>query len=82
MTYAGMIKQSRHTTIRTMPLINFTKNTAAMLYGIEAKTAYQSAFDSIRQLAVHLRNSVVHKTKVYFLDLLRKFYILTSKGLL
>ncbi|KAK9474148.1 Noc2p family-domain-containing protein [Dipodascopsis tothii] len=62
-TYAGMIKQARATSIRTMPLINLTKNTAAMLYGIDFKTSYQTAFDAIRQLAVHLRNSVVHKTK-------------------
>ncbi|KAK9466321.1 Noc2p family-domain-containing protein [Lipomyces arxii] len=62
-SYAGMIKNARQTTVHTMPLINFMKNSAASLYGLNSGVAYQTAFDYIRQLAIHLRNSVVHKTK-------------------
>ncbi|KAK9314173.1 Noc2p family-domain-containing protein [Lipomyces starkeyi] len=62
-SYAGMIKNCRHTSIHTIPLINFMKNTAATLYALDREVAYQTAFDYIRQLAIHLRNSVVHKTK-------------------
>ncbi|KAK9319286.1 Noc2p family-domain-containing protein [Lipomyces orientalis] len=62
-SYAGMVKNCRQTSIHTVPLINFMKNTSATLYSLNRDVAYQTAFDYIRQLAIHLRNSVVHKTK-------------------
>ncbi|KAK7204922.1 Noc2p family-domain-containing protein [Myxozyma melibiosi] len=62
-SYAGMVKNCRHTSVHTMPMILFMKNTAATLYSLDPETTYQTAFDFIRQLAIHLRNSVVHKTK-------------------
>ncbi|KAK9480316.1 Noc2p family-domain-containing protein [Lipomyces japonicus] len=62
-SYAGMVKNCRHTSVHTLPLINFMKNTAATLYSLDAEVSYQTAFDYIRQLAIHLRNSVVQKTK-------------------
>lgn len=62
-SYAGMVKNCRHTTVYTMPMILFMKNTAATLYSLDPEITYQTAFDFIRQLAIHLRNSVVHKTK-------------------
>ncbi|KAK9238617.1 Noc2p family-domain-containing protein [Lipomyces kononenkoae] len=62
-SYAGMIKNCRQTSIHTIPLINFMKNTAATLYALNREVSYQTAFDYIRQLAIHLRNSVVHKSK-------------------
>ncbi|KAK9453811.1 Noc2p family-domain-containing protein [Dipodascopsis uninucleata] len=61
-SYSVMVKSSGHTSVHTMPTINFLKNTSASLYSLDDDVAYQTAFDYIRQLAVHLRNSVVHKT--------------------
>ncbi|KAK9449172.1 Noc2p family-domain-containing protein [Limtongia smithiae] len=67
-SYTGMVKNSRSSTTHTMPLINFMKNTAATLYDLDAETSYRIAFDYIRQLAIHLRRSVVHKTKDSYKD--------------
>lgn len=58
LTYGTFIKHCRQTSIRTMPLINFQKNSAAELFGIDATLAYQVGFEYIRQLAIHLRNSI------------------------
>ncbi|EGV61754.1 Noc2-domain-containing protein [Yamadazyma tenuis ATCC 10573] len=41
-----------------MPLLNFCKNSAAELYGIDETVAYQVGFEYVRQLAIHLRNSI------------------------
>lgn len=62
-TYAGILRNSRRTNIHTMPGLNFQKNSAATLYGIEASTAYQQGFQFIRQLAMHLRTSIVSTNK-------------------
>lgn len=61
-SYSGMIKASRKTNIHTMPTINLLKNSIASLYEIEPTISYQVAFQFIRQLAIHLRSSIVNKT--------------------
>lgn len=56
--YSSFIKNARKTNIHSMPLINFQKNSGAELFGIDETLAYQVGFDYIRQLAIHLRNSI------------------------
>lgn len=62
-TYSSFIKSCRKTNMRTMPLINFQKNSAAELFGIDEGISYQTGFEYIRQLAIHLRNSINATTK-------------------
>lgn len=61
-TYSALIKYSRQSNIHTMGGINFQKNSAATLYGIDPNLAYRLGFQYIRQLAVHLRSSLTNKT--------------------
>ncbi|SCW03421.1 LAFE_0G10044g1_1 [Lachancea fermentati] len=62
-TYSSFIKSCRKTNIRTMPLINFQKNSSAELFGVDEVLGYQIGFEYIRQLAIHLRNSITTSTK-------------------
>ncbi|CAL9737293.1 nucleolar complex protein 2 [Monosporozyma servazzii] len=62
-TYSTFIKSCRKTNVRTMPLINFQKNSAAELFGIDETLSYQIGFESIRQLAIHLRNTLSATSK-------------------
>ncbi|CCD24973.1 mRNA-binding ribosome synthesis protein NOC2 NDAI_0E01570 [Naumovozyma dairenensis CBS 421] len=62
-TYSTFIKSCRKTNLRTMPLINFQKNSAAELFGIDEVVSYQVGFEYIRQLAIHLRNTMNATTK-------------------
>ncbi|CAI4742969.1 BGP_1a_G0050820.mRNA.1.CDS.1 [Saccharomyces cerevisiae] len=62
-TYSTFIKSCRKTNMRSMPLINFQKNSAAELFGIDEVLGYQVAFEYIRQLAIHLRNTMNATTK-------------------
>ncbi|CCH59256.1 hypothetical protein TBLA_0B04180 [Henningerozyma blattae CBS 6284] len=61
--YSIFIKGCRNTNIRTMPLINFQKNSAAELFNIDQVLSYQICFESIRQLAISLRNVMTAITK-------------------
>ncbi|QLQ81492.1 hypothetical protein HG537_0F02530 [Torulaspora globosa] len=63
MTYSTFIKSCRQTNMRTMPLINFQKNSAAELFSIDETLGYQVGFEYIRQLAIHLRNTMNATTK-------------------
>ncbi|AJT72122.1 Noc2p [Saccharomyces cerevisiae YJM195] len=62
-TYSTFIKSCRKTNMRSMPLINFQKNSAAELFGIDEVLGYQVGFEYIRQLAIHLRNTMNATTK-------------------
>lgn len=62
-TYSTFIKSCRQTNMRTMPLINFQKNSAAELFSIDESLGYQIGFEYIRQLAIHLRNTMNATTK-------------------
>ncbi|KAG0662074.1 Nucleolar Complex 2 protein [Maudiozyma exigua] len=62
-TYSTFVKNSRKTNIRTMPLINFQKNSAAELFAIDEMLSYQVGFEFVRQLAIHLRNTINATTK-------------------
>ncbi|CZS95304.1 probable nucleolar complex protein 2 [Rhynchosporium graminicola] len=58
--YQGMIKGSRTTSVHTIQGINLMKNSAAELWGIDAEVGYATGFTFIRQLAIHLRNSITN----------------------
>lgn len=59
-TYQGLLAGSRLTNANTLQGINLMKNSAAELWGIDQGVGYTTAFSFIRQLAIHLRNSIVH----------------------
>ncbi|KAL4730782.1 Nucleolar Complex 2 protein [Fusarium chlamydosporum] len=58
--YQGLIQGCRVTNVNTVQGINLMKNSAAELWGIDQAVGYTTAFSFIRQLAIHLRNSIVH----------------------
>ncbi|KAJ4016401.1 Nucleolar Complex 2 protein [Fusarium irregulare] len=58
--YQGLIQGCRVTNANTVQGINLMKNSAAELWGIDQAVGYTTAFSFIRQLAIHLRNSIVH----------------------
>lgn len=58
LTYSSLLQNCRKTNIHTMPMINFCKNSAAELFGIDETLSYQVGFEYVRQLAIHLRNSI------------------------
>jgi nucleolar complex protein 2 len=59
-TYQGLIQGCRVTNANTIQGINLMKNSAAQLWGIDQGIGYTTAFTFIRQLAIHLRNSIAH----------------------
>lgn len=64
--YQGLISGSRLTSVNTIRGINLMKNSAAELWGIDQGIGYTTAFSMIRQLAIHLRNSIVNnKNEAY-----------------
>lgn len=62
-TYQGLVRGARKTTIHNIQGINLMKNTASELWGIDANVGYTTGFGFIRQLAIHLRQSITNKTK-------------------
>ncbi|KAJ7260970.1 Noc2p family-domain-containing protein [Mycena haematopus] len=62
-TYLTLVRSSRSTTAHTLPSINLMKNSASEVFSLDPTVAYQHAFGYIRQLAIHLRNSMKVKTK-------------------
>lgn len=58
--YQGLIQGSRSTNPNTIQGINLMKNSAAELWGIDQSIGYTTAFTFIRQLAIHLRNSITN----------------------
>ncbi|KAJ4292679.1 Nucleolar Complex 2 protein [Kalmusia sp. IMI 367209] len=62
-TYQGLIKGARNTTVHNIQGINLMKNTASELWGLDPNIGYTTGFGFIRQLAVHLRQSITNKTK-------------------
>ncbi|KZO97466.1 Noc2-domain-containing protein [Calocera viscosa TUFC12733] len=62
-TYVSLVGSSRATTVHTLPSINLMKNSASEIYALDHEAAYQHAFRYIRQLAIHLRESMKVKSK-------------------
>ncbi|KAI8961978.1 Noc2p family protein [Daldinia sp. FL1419] len=59
-TYQGLVAGARVTNVNTLQGINLMKNSAAELWALDQNIGYTTAFTFIRQLAIHLRNSIVH----------------------
>ncbi len=59
-SYQGLVQGSRLTNVNTIQGINLMKNSAAELWGLDQSLGYTTAFASVRQLAIHLRNSIVN----------------------
>ncbi|KAM4058697.1 noc2p family protein [Hirsutella rhossiliensis] len=64
--YQGLVQGCRVTNHNTIQGINLMKNSAAELWGIDQAVGYTTAFTLIRQLAIHLRNSIVHNKNESF----------------
>ncbi|KAJ3825559.1 Noc2-domain-containing protein [Lentinula raphanica] len=62
-TYLTLVRSSKSTTAYTLPSINLMKNSASELFCVDQAVSYQHAFGYIRQLAIHLRNSMKVKSK-------------------
>ena len=60
--YQGLVKGSRTTNVHTLAGINLMKNSAAELWGLDPDIGYTTGFNYIRQLAIHLRQTVNHPT--------------------
>ncbi|KAK4647645.1 Nucleolar Complex 2 protein [Podospora bellae-mahoneyi] len=63
--YRGLFDNSKHTNHNTIQGINLMKNSAAELWGLDETLGYTTAFTSIRQLAIHLRNSIINNKQVH-----------------
>ncbi|KAH9948484.1 Noc2-domain-containing protein [Amylocystis lapponica] len=62
-TYLTLVRSCKSTSAHTLPSINLMKNSASEIYCMDHAAAYQHAFGYIRQLAIHLRNSMKVKSK-------------------
>ncbi|KIJ61242.1 hypothetical protein HYDPIDRAFT_138099 [Hydnomerulius pinastri MD-312] len=62
-TYLELVRSSKSTSTHKLPSINLMKNSASEIFCLDHTAAYQHAFGYIRQLAIHLRNSMKTKTK-------------------
>ncbi|KAH0833969.1 Noc2-domain-containing protein [Lanmaoa asiatica] len=62
-TYLELVRSSKSTSSHKLPSINLMKNSASEIFCLDHATAYQHAFGYIRQLAIHLRNSMKTQTK-------------------
>ncbi|KAF9422766.1 Nucleolar Complex 2 protein [Entomortierella beljakovae] len=64
--YLTFVRNAKTTTVHTLPNLHLMQNCVAQLYGIDIDRSYQHGFVYIRQLAIHLRNAVLAKTKESF----------------
>jgi nucleolar complex protein 2 len=78
-TYLTLVRSSKSTSAHTLPSINLMKNSASEVFSLDPGAAYQHAFGYIRQLAIHLRNSMKVKTKVWRVFLIRYLYSRTPQ---
>ncbi|KAJ7058144.1 Noc2-domain-containing protein [Mycena amicta] len=62
-TYLTLVRSSKNTSVHTLPSINLMKNSASEVFSLDHGVSYQHAFGYIRQLAIHLRNSMKVKSK-------------------
>ncbi|XBW36480.1 hypothetical protein QEN19_002058 [Hanseniaspora menglaensis] len=63
--YSSFIKNcatNSNNNLRTANLVNFQKNSMVELFLLDSSLAYQLGFEYLRQLAIHLRNSINAQT--------------------
>ncbi|EGZ78316.1 Noc2-domain-containing protein [Neurospora tetrasperma FGSC 2509] len=73
--YQGLVQGCRLTNVNTVAGINIMKNSAAELWGLDQTLGYTTAFGFIRQLAIHLRNSIVHNKNNAFRNVYNWQYV-------
>jgi nucleolar complex protein 2 len=61
--FLSFTRNSKFTSINTLPLINFMQRSLIEIYSINTKLAYEHVFIYIRQQAIHLRNAITQKKK-------------------
>lgn len=61
--YLSFARNSKFTSINTLPMINFMQRSLVEIYATNVKLAYDHMFIYIRQLAIHLRNAMNSKKK-------------------
>ncbi|KAI1317813.1 Nucleolar Complex 2 protein [Mortierella claussenii] len=64
--YLTFVRYAKTTTLHTLPNLHLMQNCVAQLYGLDFDRSYQHGFVYVRQLAIHLRNAVLVKTKESF----------------
>ncbi|KAG0089272.1 Nucleolar Complex 2 protein [Podila epicladia] len=64
--YLTFVRFAKTTTMHTLPNLHLMQNCVAQLYGMDFDRSYQHGFVYVRQLAIHLRNAVLVKTKESF----------------
>ncbi|KAG0343067.1 Nucleolar Complex 2 protein [Podila horticola] len=64
--YLTFVRFAKTTTMHTLPNLHLMQNCVAQLYGMDVDRSYQHGFVYVRQLAIHLRNAVLVKTKESF----------------
>lgn len=62
--YLAFVRNSKLTTVQTLPAIHFMQSSLVELCRMDPPTAYYHAFIYIRQLAVHLRSAISSRSKV------------------
>ncbi|RUP44648.1 Noc2p family-domain-containing protein [Jimgerdemannia flammicorona] len=62
-TYMTFVRHARNTNAHTLPQIRLMRNLAVELVGVDLAQGYQAGFVYVRQLAIHLRNSMNVKSK-------------------
>lgn len=62
--YVNIVRSAKGTSAYTLPSINMMKNSAVEMFLVDQRASYSLVFGYIRQLAIHLRNSMKLKTKV------------------
>lgn len=63
--YSSFIKNcatNSNNNLRTANLVNFQKNSMVEIFMLDVKISYQLGFEYLRQLAIHLRNSINAQT--------------------
>lgn len=73
-SYSAFLKSCRVTNPHTVDQLNFAKNSAAELFGIDEQLSYSIGFDFVRQLAVHLRNSLTGTSGAASKDAYKSIY--------
>jgi len=61
-TYQSLVKASRNINVHNYQASNLMKNTGSELWGLDANIGFKMAFNFIRQLAIHLRQSLLNKS--------------------